>query len=142
VAARLALEPICAALAAEVASAEDRAALQRLGQRAHTLELEDDRVYRAMSREFHGAIASMSGNRILELLSHALMEIFDAHVARATRDVDVRAIAPHEHDRVIAAIVGGDAQTAEHLMRAHMEHFAAVFASALPEMLDQTVRWE
>ena len=142
VATRLALEPTCAGLAATAATDAERAALATLGSRAHGLDLDDDRVYRDMSREFHGAVASMSGNRILELLSHALMEIFDAHIARATRDVDVRAAAPHEHDDVIAAIAAGDAAAAEARMRRHMEHFAAVFATALPEMLDQTVRWE
>ena len=54
-------------------------------------DLGDDSAYRAMSHEFHGTVASMSGNRILELLAHALMEIFDGHVARATRDIDTRA---------------------------------------------------
>jgi DNA-binding GntR family transcriptional regulator len=70
------------------------------------------------------------------------MEIFDGHVARATRDIDTRAAAPDEHDAVIAAIVAGDAATAESQMRAHMEHYAEVFGRALPEVLDETVRWE
>jgi len=95
-----------------------------------------------MSHEFHGAVASMSGNRILELLAHALMEIFDGHVARATRDIDTRAAAPDEHDAVIAAILAGDAKTAEAEMRAHMEHYAEVFGRALPDLLDENVRWE
>jgi DNA-binding FadR family transcriptional regulator len=84
----------------------------------------------------------MSGNRILELLAHALMEIFDGHVARATRDIDTRAAAPDEHDAVIAAIVAGDAVGAESEMRAHMEHYAEVFGRALPDLLDENVRWE
>lgn len=142
VAARLAVEPACAALAATFASDVERDTLAAMGSRAHGLDLDDDDVYRAMSRGFHGAVATMSHNRVLELLAHALMEIFDAHIARATRDAEVRAIAPHEHDDVIAAIVAGEAVEAEDRMRGHMEHFAEVFAAALPEMLDQTVRWE
>jgi DNA-binding FadR family transcriptional regulator len=142
VAARLAVEPTCAGLAAATASPEAKQRLQELGARAHELDFGDDDAYRAMSHEFHGAVVSMSGNRILELLGHALMEIFDGHVARATRDIDTRAAAPDEHDAVIAAILAGDASTAEAEMRAHMEHFADVFGGALPELLDENVRWE
>lgn len=142
VAARLALEPTCAALAALAATAEQRSALATLGSRAHDLDLDDDAVYRAMSREFHGTVMSLSGNRVLGLLGHALMEIFDAHIARATRDIEVRAVAPHEHDGIIDAILAADAVAAETRMRAHMEHFAAVFADALPDLLDETIRWE
>jgi DNA-binding FadR family transcriptional regulator len=142
VAARLAVEPTCAALAAATASAEAKQRLADLGTRAHELDFGDDAAYRAMSHDFHGAVASMSGNRILELLAHALMAIFDGHVARATRDIDTRAAAPDEHDAVIAAIVAGDAAAAESQMRTHMEHYAEVFGQALPELLDETVRWE
>jgi DNA-binding FadR family transcriptional regulator len=84
----------------------------------------------------------MSGNRVLELLAHALMEIFDGHVARATRDIDTRAAAPDEHDAVIRAIVAGDAVAAQSEMRAHMEHYAEVFGRALPDLLDDNVRWQ
>jgi DNA-binding FadR family transcriptional regulator len=140
--ARLAVEPTCAALAAATASTEAKQQLAALGARAHNLDLGDDAAYRAMSHEFHGAVVSMSGNRVLELLGHALMEIFDAHVARATRDIDTRAAAPDEHDAVIAAILEGDAAAAETEMRAHMEHYAEVFGHALPNLLNENVRWE
>lgn len=140
--ARLALEPTCAALAATVSTREERDALAKLGEQAHAIDLNDDAAYRAMSNEFHGAVVAMSGNRILELLAQSMMEIFDAHIARATRDEPARMAAPHEHDAVIEAIVAGDAATAEAEMREHMEHFASVFARSLPELLDQTVRWE
>lgn len=140
--ARLALEPTCAALAAKLSTPEERAALAKLGEQAHAVDLNDDAAYRAMSNEFHGAVVAMSGNRILELLAQSMMEIFDAHIARATRDAPTRMAAPHEHDAVIEAIVAGDAAAAEAEMREHMEHFALVFATSLPELLDQTVRWE
>ncbi len=84
----------------------------------------------------------MSGNRILELLARSLMEIFDTHIARATRDAPTRMAAPHEHDAVIDAIHAGDADAAESAMREHMEHFASLFAEALPDLLDETVRWQ
>jgi len=142
VAARLALEPTCAALAARVSTPEQRAELAKLGERAHSLDLNDDAAYRAMSNEFHGAVVAMSGNRILELLAHALMEIFDAHIARATRDMPTRLAAPEEHDAVIAAITAGDAPGAEALMREHMQHYAALFADSLPDLIDKTVEWE
>ena len=43
---------------------------------------------------------------------------------------------------MIAAILAGDATVAEAEMRAHMEHYAEVFGRALPELLDENVRWE
>ena len=43
---------------------------------------------------------------------------------------------------MIAAIVAGDATAAESEMRAHMEHYAEVFGRALPDLLDDNVRWE
>ena len=130
--ARLALEPTSAALAAVVSSPEERAVLAKLGERAHAVDLNDDAEYRAMSNEFHGAVARCPGNRILELLAHALMEIFDGHVARArhARHRHPRRPRPTSTTAVIAAIVAGDAAAAESQMRAHMEHRRGVRSCA------------
>lgn len=48
----------------------------------------------------------------------------------------------HEHDEIIDAILAGDPVAAECRMRTHMDRFASVFAGALPELLDETIRWE
>ena len=53
VAARLAVEPTCAGLAAATATVEAKQHLAELGSRAHELDLGDDTAYRAMSHEFH-----------------------------------------------------------------------------------------
>ena len=140
--ARLALEPTCAALAATVSSPDERPNWPS-SVSGHTPSTSTTTPPTVQCRTSSTAPScAMSGNRILELIAQSMMEIFDAHIARATRDEPTRMAAPHEHDAVIEAIVAGDAVTAEAEMREHMEHFASVFASSLPELLDQTVRWE
>jgi len=139
--ARLTLEPVCAGLAA---ARDDDVVAARLGavaERAVDVDVLDDYEYRAMSRDFHGTVASLSGNRVLDLMAHALMEIFDAHIARATHDAGTRRAVPDEHDRVTEAILAHDAELAEARMREHMERYADVFARSLPGLLDEPVEW-
>jgi DNA-binding GntR family transcriptional regulator len=119
---RLPLEGQAARLAAQRATEEDREELESLvealllpGRPARELMELDERVHRTIYR--------VARNEFLE----TSLEQYYVHALRIwylaldrTRELGA---AVHEHVGLIGAISAGDAQQAEKLMRAHVEHF-------------------
>jgi DNA-binding FadR family transcriptional regulator len=130
------LEPMIVRHLAEHHSDQQLLQLQRViaraevGRSGNTTDLDAD-------DSFHRVIARIPGNRVLELLSAAVQEIywnrFDGKGGRPE---------VHEEHRVIAeAIVAGDALSAEQLMREHMQHLARWVRETQYEALAETVDW-
>jgi GntR family transcriptional repressor for pyruvate dehydrogenase complex len=119
------LEPLSARRAAERATAADRRELQEIvAADADTVE-----AYTLLDTRFHVAVARASGNELLlELIERAREDFFawandlwfriDLRARDDVRDELNESIA--EHRPIVAAIAAGDADAAEHLMRAHV----------------------
>ena len=136
---RRALELPIIELAAERASADDRAEIETLSQRFHPgMELGD---FRRTDRRFHAAIARASGNPILvEMYGKVLARLFgseefddlltsDQNRAEVTKIVDESA----EHHATIAAAIGaGDAGAA---VREGGRHLSAVEQGILDRLM-------
>jgi GntR family transcriptional regulator, transcriptional repressor for pyruvate dehydrogenase complex len=133
---RTAIEPVSARRAAERASPQDKAMLEAVvAHDADTIE-----AYTTLDTRFHIAVARASGNRLLLTLVERAREDFFAwandlwfHMDLQARD-DVQAelnAAIAEHRPIAAAIVAGDADTAERLMRAHVAEGAAGYREIL-----------
>lgn len=137
--ARLVIEPVMARIAAERSDSELERELDAVVA-AHDPALPDDE-WLAVTDRFHATVCAMSGNPLLGLLAGALKEIYTDRVSgfvfpAANRD-DVCAV----HAEIAAAIVGGDAATAERLMHEHMERLARFFAARYPGLMDEVVDW-
>lgn len=139
--ARLALEPLMARLAAERRDYADVEGLTEALGRAAVVTLDEDASWAQVSTEFHGRIASMSGNPILDLIALALKEVWVDRITGAMVPRQDRNKVQSDHDEIVRAIIEGDGERAEDLMRQHMEEFVAYYAQRNPGMLDEVVDW-
>ncbi len=140
--ARLFLEPMVARMAAERGDPES---LRRL-ERALAYEASipaDDNGYIDAANHFHYTVATMSGNRVVDLLATALKELYTTrtvaggHASRTTEPTIRR-----EHRAIGEAILAGDADTAEQLMREHTHLYLGRVLDASPEFAESTITWD
>jgi GntR family transcriptional repressor for pyruvate dehydrogenase complex len=139
--ARVIMEPMMAALAARrrpaAAIGELRAAID-----AHRELGPDDRAgYLAATQEFHGLIAGISGNGVLDLFGRALKEIYTERAIAEDRPAARREEVLREHAAVVDAILEGDPARAEQVMREHMEQLAAGFVAQYADLRNEIVGW-
>ena len=134
--ARLVLEPAIARLAAQRTQKDKREELLE----AQT-STESDEAYLKTSADFHRQIASMSGNRILDLISHAIEDIFHERVVGMLFPPERRGDVVAAHDAIARAIADGDADTAEQAMRDHMAEYARFVEARYPALVDEVVAW-
>jgi GntR family transcriptional repressor for pyruvate dehydrogenase complex len=135
--ARLVLEPMMARLAAE------RRGQELLGQVADpdATRVEDDATFFDATYEFHRAVASMSGNPVLNLISVSLEDIFRDQVSGALSPREERRRVLEVHRAIADAIAVGDADRAEQLMREHMQRYADRLRQRHPQLLDRVIDW-
>lgn len=136
--ARLVLEPIMARLAAE------RRGQELVGQVAdpYGTPVEEDNAYFDATRDFHGTVASMSGNPILNLFSAALEEIFRDQVSGMLSPREDRQHVLEVHAAIADAIAEGKGEEAERLMREHMEEYADWVHQRNPRVVDDVIDWK
>ena len=145
--ARLILEPMVARMIAERKDPEHIHALKKYLEHAETnmegkippapIEISLDQQ-RAL--EFHAMLMSMTGNPVITLLARSLQDLRVDHMN------DQRAVYPDEdltyiHNTIARAIIDGDADLAEQLMREHMLDFIKYELANDPGYLDQVVSW-
>ncbi|WP_236791781.1 FadR/GntR family transcriptional regulator [Amycolatopsis sp. GM8] len=125
--ARLIMEPIMARLAAERRDEERLAELAKSMGEHKGLETHDQARYLEVVQNFHGVVAGMSGNGVLDLFGRALKEIYTERVIAAEKPPARWGEVRKEHEAVAQAIFDGDGARAEELMRAHMVELKAGF---------------
>ncbi|UOY03616.1 FadR/GntR family transcriptional regulator [Blastococcus sp. PRF04-17] len=135
--ARLVLEPVMARLAAQ------RRATELIGTLPDptSTEVADDAAYLEASAPFHRAVASMSGNPLLDLYSVSLEDIFLEHVGEALSPPEKREHVLEVHRAIADAIASGDADVAERTMRDHMQEYANWVRDRHPELMPRVINW-
>jgi len=117
---RAAIEPECAALAAERATPEDVDALNALLKEMKTNENDPVKCSK-YDLEFHCIIGRLTGNVFFEKILRQMFETyFDIFVSNHYRHGPESAF--YYHKRIIAAIRKQDAKTARKVMRDHLLH--------------------
>ena len=139
--ARLILEPMMARQAAERGDAAVRAELQQAIDRARGVQDEDNHQYMAVALSFHDLVSGASGNSVLDLLTRSLKDIYVARVRSVVYEPGERAKILHDHEAVAEAIISGDGDRAEKLMRYHMQEFVARFEERFPGFMDEQIDW-
>jgi DNA-binding FadR family transcriptional regulator len=140
--ARTIMEPTMARLAAEHVNPSTTERLEAVlegGRASHG----DFTQWLRVNREFHFVVSSCSGNGALDLVAHALNDIY------VTRRISVHEDDPlenweqtqKEHEAIGRAIMTGQAARAERLMRAHITKFAALVSERFPWLLETIVSW-
>jgi GntR family transcriptional repressor for pyruvate dehydrogenase complex len=137
---RLILEPHVARLAAENLSEDSTKRLQ-LALDAEATGTESG--YIDAANEFHYVLATMTGNRVLDLVATALKDLYTtrvvgAGVAHVTTDPSIKL----EHREIGEAILSGDGDTAERLMRSHMDYYTSKIHDVAPRFPETRLTWE
>jgi GntR family transcriptional regulator, transcriptional repressor for pyruvate dehydrogenase complex len=141
--ARLSLEPEMAAYAARTRDPAMVAALEENLARAQQIDAsDDDSTHSSAARSFHDIILGMSGNRILDLLSRSIKDIYVDRVRDIEYPPDVRREIHAAHEEIAAAIMNGDDVLAANLMRAHLKSYTqrSVLAN-IPGLLNEVIDW-
>ncbi len=139
--ARLVLEPIMARQAAERDDDDVRAALQSGIERSRDVLDEGDDQYLAVATDFHGIVSGASGNTVLDLLARSLKDIYVARVRSIVYAPDEREKLLHDHEVVADAILSGDGDRAESLMRDHMQEYVAIMEDRFAGFMDEEIAW-
>jgi DNA-binding FadR family transcriptional regulator len=141
--ARLSLETEMAAYAARTQDPVLLTALkENLASAAQIDASDDDSTHSSAARSFHDIITGLSGNRILDLLSRGIKDIYVERVRNIKYPPDLRRQIHASHEEIAAAIMEGDDLKAARLMRAHMKSYLqqAVLAN-IPGLLDEAIDW-
>lgn len=117
---RLAIEPAAAGIAAGM----DVRDVRPLEDTVREMEIFDDRPARVLEAnvDFHVAVAKVSGNPVFVALLEELRPAVYRELNLPVRNPDWRETCRKEHGQIIAAIKSGDKDSAERVMRHHLEN--------------------
>ncbi len=135
--ARLTVEPVMARLAAERNSPDVGEQLKETMERAR--HVPGDRVYVEAASEFHTTLGSMTGNRILDLYAISFSEVWNAHAHDLVFPEGERSRVFDDHEAIAQAVIDGDGERAERLMREHMRAMMEYVDTRHPGVLDEIV---
>lgn len=123
------LEVETSALAAGNASSENLATLE-LAMTEMEASVDDPRAFAQHDAAFHEALAVMTGNCLLELLTSAIRELIEAHVQSVLSHIEpVRDVIPY-HRAILDAVRSGDPETARQAMKRHLAQVEANYHAA------------
>jgi DNA-binding FadR family transcriptional regulator len=139
-AARMAIEPVMARLAAERRDGGHLAKLDQFLAHPPDPAVRPLRQMRS-SLEFHAMVNGMSGNPVLDLFGQAVRHVYTDRQQGLAYPDHLRERVIREHAEIARAIRDGAADDAERLMREHMSEFVSVSTARYPGMFDELVDW-
>ena len=119
--ARLALEPIIAAMAARRADAEDIRSIEETLTAGYGA-LGDANASVQAALDFHTAIAAAAGNETLLLVTRLLRSLYVQAARLTRREPQNYSMLLSDHEEILRAIRNRDPDTAAALAEAHMRH--------------------
>ena len=91
---------------------------------------------------FHGALAELVGNRVLQLSFQTMGLVVSHHIAIADDPRTLRMTIEHDHHAIAHAVVAGHPHRARRLMAEHVAHIASASVEVLGDFLDELIEWE
>lgn len=132
---RMILETESAALAAERAPAESLEALRHLIARGREALSSNWDSFSSADLNFHLAVASASGNRLLPRLLGDIRSVLSEWIMKSQELPGLRENAQEQHERIFECIAARDANAARKEMRMHLETFQRAY-TLLGRILD------
>jgi DNA-binding FadR family transcriptional regulator len=139
--ARRVTDPVMARLAAERRDAADLKRLKEVIDLAHSRLEATDAAWMDASSAFHLLLGGMSGNRVLDVLSQALMEIWIARLQHVIYPQPARSHTLQVHQSIAEAVTAGDGDAADEIMATHMSEFIEYANQHYPELLAEPIEW-
>jgi DNA-binding FadR family transcriptional regulator len=138
--ARMFIEPMIVRMAAENRHPDDMARLQEAVDFEASIPAGDSR-YIFAANNFHYVLATMTGNRVIDLLATSLKDLYTTRVVQGglANNLDQEDLR-REHLEIANAILRGRATAAERLARAHTEHYM-VKIGEMPGFAESTITW-
>lgn len=122
-------------------SARRKAMSPYLSGEAEEIHHADLEVYVSGHEGFHGAVAALAGNRVLQLTFRSYGQVIAHHLATVG---DVRALHQElvdEHLKIALTISEGEREEAAALMESHLRAVIEANRSQLGSLLDGPVEW-
>ncbi len=132
---REALDGLAARLAATHRTKDDLTQMRAVLQRLETLPKSDYMAQVATDLEFHAAIASASGNTVLDGVLRGISETV-TRVKQLTRETNQTKETRTDHRAILNAIEKRDPDTAERAARAHVRRFQTLVIGQIQEAAD------
>jgi GntR family transcriptional regulator, transcriptional repressor for pyruvate dehydrogenase complex len=139
---RLLIEPMVARLAATQIGERDNAERLRRALDHEQASSGEKDSYIDAANEFHYVLGSITGNRVFDIVATALKELYTTRIvesglASMTTEPSIR----FEHQEIGEAILAGDAERAETLMRRHMDVYLHQIAVVRPGITKSVIDW-
>lgn len=139
---RLIIEPMVARLAATQIGEGDNAERLRLALDHEQAITGGEDSYIDAANDFHYVLGSITGNRVFDIVATALKELYTTRIvesglASRTTQPSIR----FEHREIGEAILVGDAEKAESLMRSHMDVYLHQIAVVQPGITQSIIGW-
>jgi GntR family transcriptional regulator, transcriptional repressor for pyruvate dehydrogenase complex len=131
------LEPGIAALAAQLAGADDLDALHQLVA-SSAMHLDDPPAYVDLDGEIHDAIVRMTRNSVLIWISDLIRRAARAARELTVADADLRRGALSDHQAIFEAIAARDPERAAEAMRSHLVFVQAQLLPFTSDLAAQT----
>lgn len=90
---------------------------------------------------FHGTIATMSGNRVLTLLTQAIDHIVVHHIMKRIDPQEKGIKMAHSHNEIANAIIDGYPTKARKLMEQHIRDVVEWTRVQHPEIIKELIEW-
>ena len=90
---------------------------------------------------FHGAVASLVDNRVLELTLQTYGQIVSHHLATVQDPRDIRQMLADDHRELARAVAAGHPRRARDLMEAHIAGVAGHNRERLGDRVDDFIEW-
>jgi DNA-binding FadR family transcriptional regulator len=128
------LDPVFARIAAEQ---RDPVVIERIERHLASLA-EADSADEAIA--FHDALSCGTGNMILDLFAGALQMLYIERTQSALSPGDLETSRQH-HIAIAEAILAGDGDRAESLMRSHTDGLVQDVLDRFPDRVDEVIAW-
>lgn len=122
--ARILVEPHVAAMAAQRATPDDVAAMERAIAAAREARTSGDRYFIPNSVAFHLALAEAARNPVLLFAVNSFRALFHEALAALLPADDMAERAIDDHQKILDAIRARDGERARDLMREHLSYFS------------------
>lgn len=103
---------------------------------------DDVEAFMHMHTAFHGRVASLAQNRVLELTLQTMGQIVTHHVAVTDDPRALATVIEDDHRRLAAAIAAGYGNQARSIMEEHIRSVARFNEEHLGPMLDEYIEWQ
>lgn len=139
--ARALLDPLLLRIATERADTRLRESLGQLVDGTEPVPVANSTAWSDHAVSFHGALVRATGNPVLDLFAGALQVLFTERAQVDDYDDNDRVALTEQHRAIAQAVLDGDADAAETLMRDHMVGVLDDVKRQRPNVLDEIVDW-